>query len=443
MLRRITAALASILALGSCLQREPAGLGVRAVPTTLLITADLFGSPVGTVVVEVTAPDIPTPLAFNIPAVNGVASGTITVPAGANRSIALRAYDAGGVVTDTGSATLNIQPGTNPTISILLTPVAGGGGTVITGSFSVSVQPAAVAVIPGDTVALRAIVLDTNGASVAGQVAWATLAPAVAKVVSTGQQTARVTAVGNGHATVVATYGGVAGSATMSVTVPSGGAWPNAPVGWTVVSDYDMHALNDGGWVNEYPGSITKGLVSVITDPTGPLNSTAWQFYYRQGDSSICGSSPGTEYYALGAVKQLYFGFWVKFSSPFSFPPDPEVHAAYAFAQSGQIVLDMERSGDVYFVNELPGSGGTSIPSLRSPSWSLGGWHQVEMLFDYAGTVKTWVDGVLTINATGVHYPSDAGFSLVEISPTWGGCGGGAPAFDSWIWYGHVHVRTP
>ena len=133
MLRRITAALASILALGSCLQREPAGLGVRAVPTTLLITADLFGSPVGTVVVEVTAPDIPTPLAFNIPAVNGVASGTITVPAGANRSIALRAYDAGGVVTDTGSATLNIQPGTNPTISILLTPVAGGGirpGTV-------------------------------------------------------------------------------------------------------------------------------------------------------------------------------------------------------------------------------------------------------------------------------------------------------------------------
>ena len=221
------------------------------------------------------------------------------------------------------------------------------------------------------------------------------------------------------------------------------GGWPNAPAGWTVVSDYGMHALNDGGWVNVYPSDITSGGVRVITDPTGPLSWTAWQFYYRQGDNSVCGGSPGTEYFALGAVKQLYFGFWVKFSSPFSFPPDPEVHAAYAFAQSGQIVLDMERSGDVYFVNELPGSGGTSIPSLRSPSWSLGGWHQVEMLFDYAGTVKTWVDGVLTINATGVHYPSDAGFSLVEISPTWGGCGGGAPAFDSWIWYGHVHVRTP
>ena len=183
--------------------------------------------------------------------------------------------------------------------------------------------------------------------------------------------------------------------------------------------------------------------VRVITDPTGPLSWTAWQFYYRQGDNSICGGSPGTEYFALGAVKQLYFGFWVKFSSPFSFPPDPEVHAAYAFAQSGQIVLDMERSGDVYFVNELPGSGGTSIPSLRSPSWSLGGWHQVEMLFDYAGTVKTWVDGVLTINATGVHYPSDAGFSQIEISPTWGGCPSGAPAFDSWTWYGHVHVARP
>jgi len=64
-------------------------------------------------------------------------------------------------------------------------------------------------------------------------------------------------------------------------------------------------------------------------------------------------------------------------------------------------------------------------------------------LFDYAGTVKTWVDGVLTINATGVHYPSDAGFSQIEISPTWGGCPSGAPAFDSWTWYGHVHVARP
>ena len=47
----------------------------------LLVTAAVT-SVVAVVVVEVTAPDIETPLAFNLDVVDGTASGTITVPAG-------------------------------------------------------------------------------------------------------------------------------------------------------------------------------------------------------------------------------------------------------------------------------------------------------------------------------------------------------------------------
>ena len=82
MRRLITATLLSLIAFGSCLQREPAGVEGRAVQTTLFIRAALTGTTVATVVVEVTAPDIVTPLVFNIPSVNGVAAGAITVPAG-------------------------------------------------------------------------------------------------------------------------------------------------------------------------------------------------------------------------------------------------------------------------------------------------------------------------------------------------------------------------
>jgi uncharacterized protein YjdB len=223
MRQRIAAALVSLIALGSCLPRDPAGPEGRAVQASLLVRADLSGTPVATVVVQVTAPDIVTPLVFNISKVNGVAEGTITIPAGSNRTIALRAYDAGGVETHSGSVTVDIAPGTNPSISIVLAPLTGDLPVTVTlGSFSVTVSPAAATLLPGDTVRLTATILDANGIPVTGQVTWASLAPAVATVVTTGQQTGRVTAVRSGQATVVAAYGGVAGSTTITVaTTPT------------------------------------------------------------------------------------------------------------------------------------------------------------------------------------------------------------------------------
>ena len=85
----------------------------------------MSASAVATLVAEVTAPDIATTLIFNIPIAAGVASGTIDLPAGSNRSIAIRAYDAGGVETHNGSVTVSLQPGANPTIAIVLTPLTG------------------------------------------------------------------------------------------------------------------------------------------------------------------------------------------------------------------------------------------------------------------------------------------------------------------------------
>lgn len=58
----------------------------------LLVTAAVT-SVVAVVVVEVTAPDIETPLAFNLDVVDGTASGTITVPAGSDRTITVTASD--------------------------------------------------------------------------------------------------------------------------------------------------------------------------------------------------------------------------------------------------------------------------------------------------------------------------------------------------------------
>jgi uncharacterized protein YjdB len=169
---------------------------------------------VATVVADVTAPDVPTTLVFNIPILGGVAQGTITVPAGSNRTIALRAFDAGGVETHDGSITLTIQPGTNPTLSMALRPLTGDLPVHATlGSFTVTVTPSANTLAIGSTVHLTAAITDWNGNPTTGTVSWATDNPGVASVDASGL----VTAEGGGNTTISATFAGVAGTATVNV----------------------------------------------------------------------------------------------------------------------------------------------------------------------------------------------------------------------------------
>jgi len=215
---RVAAALVFVLGLGSCLSHEPTG-SARGAETTLLVRANLSGTSVAIVVVEVTAPDLPTSPLFNIPIVNGVASGAITLRAGSGRTITMHAYDAGGVETHRGSVTVDVRAGTNATISLVLMPLTGEVPIEVTlGSLTVIVAPGANALTLGETVILTATILDAHGNPGSGQVGWATSAPGIVTVVSTGEQTVRVTAIGVGEATVTATSAGEAGTATVTVT---------------------------------------------------------------------------------------------------------------------------------------------------------------------------------------------------------------------------------
>src|SRR5438477_8212514 len=88
---------------------------------------------------------------------------------------------------------------------------------------SVSVSPAAASVQVAGTVQLTAAISDATGAPLTGQVAtWASNAPSVATVNSTGL----VTGVAAGPATITASSQGHSGSAAITVTV---GAPPPPP----------------------------------------------------------------------------------------------------------------------------------------------------------------------------------------------------------------------
>src|ERR1700704_3142928 len=122
---RLAVALGSLLLLGSCLPHDVTEPRSHPSEATLLVRANVAGTAVATLVVEVSAPDIAPPLVFNITITAGVALGTVTVQAGSNRLITMRAFDTGGVETHRGSVTVTILPGTNPVISLMLAPLAG------------------------------------------------------------------------------------------------------------------------------------------------------------------------------------------------------------------------------------------------------------------------------------------------------------------------------
>src|SRR3989442_6735799 len=252
---------------------EPTDGGRRPPEARLLLRADLSRSAVATLVAEVTAADIPTALIFNIPVAGSVASGTMAMPAGSNRRIAIRAYDAGGVETHSGSVTVSLQPGANPTIAIVLTPLTDDVPIEVTlGSFAVIVTPAADSLLIGDPITLTATILDANGSAVPGHVVWGALSPRAASVVSTGNQTARVTAIRPGRTTVVATYGGTAGPAAVAVL-----RWFAAPAGSSTGDGsrrpWDLQTALRGGNGKVQPGD-TVWLRGGTYTSTSPINST-------------------------------------------------------------------------------------------------------------------------------------------------------------------------
>lgn len=241
--RRVVLGLAGALLAAAC---DPTAPPSDEHGVQLLLRANLSGTAATMVVAVVSAPDITPELVFNIPVTDAVANGTITVPAGSNRTITLHAYDAGGVETHRGAVTLSIHDGANPTINLILTPLAGDVPIdVVLGTFLITVTPPADTFSVGATAPFTATITGPGGATVLEPVVWATLNPGIATIASTGDRTAQVTAVAPGATTIVATYGGSGGTSDIIVS-----ASPRA----TLIAS----GLNSPLYVTQAPGDTSR-----------------------------------------------------------------------------------------------------------------------------------------------------------------------------------------
>lgn len=212
--RNVAFASAVSLAAVSCSEAPTSTPAGETETAGLQFSANVTGTPVSTLAIQVTALDIAVPLVFNLEAVEGQAAGTLQVPVGADRNFDVKAYDADAEVTHQGSKLVSVNRGNNPPLSIPLLPVAGEVEITITiGDYSVVVEPASASLLVGETQGLDATITDPDGEPIADSPSWATLNPAIASVDATGL----VSAVGPGTVDIVATFEGYAGKSVITV----------------------------------------------------------------------------------------------------------------------------------------------------------------------------------------------------------------------------------
>jgi hypothetical protein len=255
-----------------------------------------------------------------------------------------------------------------------------------------------------------------------------------------------------GTATITATSEGQSGTAALTVSVaPPPGSWPNEPAGFTVLTDEPFNALVENGW-HEAQRQTTNGSgLFLRTDLTAPLSlSSVLEFKYATGYTG--GSEPGVEYYnPASAVKETYFSFWWKPSSPWQNHPGSNVNKlAFLFPSSGgPIYIMMYGEGGSFFMNvepEFSGDVRRLPPNVTATPVALGAWHRVEWYVKYSttgssrdGVTRWWLDGVLQGDYRDLQTPADAGFSEYQLAPTWGGIGGTKNQTD-YYWFDHARI---
>ena len=286
--RRALAILATSLMFLGCADRTSGPPDSQA---QLVISADVTGTSVATLVVEVTGPGITVPVIQNIHVVDGRAAGTIKMPPGTSRVITVRAYESGGQVTHQGSRTVDVRPGMNPAVSIPMTSNAGHLPiTVQLGSVSVAITPAIGTVPLNGTLQLTASIHAPTGDAIDASPDWATSDPSRATV----DQNGLVTGLREGSVTIAATYEGIAAHSMINVGDTENNAAPIARAGLDREVSFASSVTLAGGESSDEDGDL---LTLTWTQTSGPD--------VTGGSGTLTGAAP--TFTAPAAISTLTF----------------------------------------------------------------------------------------------------------------------------------------
>jgi hypothetical protein len=249
---------------------------------------------------------------------------------------------------------------------------------------------------------------------------------------------------------------------------PSDGSWPNEPAGFVVLSDYDFgdpladaagatdgDTLGPTGW-RVWRNEAGRG--TRVVDSTAPLSAPySFQFSYPVGFPS--GRDPAMLECAFSSgLRELYWGFWWKPSSPFQSDGSGVNKIAFIWTPSvagnATDLLYFDLSPEPWRIRGMnnlnAGRGPTADqrlePNVDTTVVTLGAWHRIEIYAKYSsgdaanGVVKWWVNGTLNGQYDNLKMVQDSGFDHVQFAPTYGGNTGDVKRQHDYYRIDHVRL---
>ena len=208
----------------------------------------------------------------------------------------------------------------------------------------------------------------------------------------------------------------------------AGVAWSNEPAGLTALTDRAWNNLSGGGW-NRRASTDDR----IVDDTTAPAPAKALEYVFPAGFAG--GTAPATHYYALGARRELFVGLEWKVNQPWQGHQSLVNKIQFVYTPTSDIAMVMYGPKNGPFeLRVMPqwreNESAWLVPNANRIGPDVGRWHRLEWYLKYEsaygaadGVVRWWLDGSLVGDYANVRYPSDAGLSEYQISPTWGGVG--------------------
>jgi alpha-tubulin suppressor-like RCC1 family protein len=186
-------ALISALILTACSDEQSVTSPREVRPLAPKASHDIYvsGSPLDLLAVEVSGGELKQPLLYNLPLGEEKNSGFLAMPAGKGYGAIVRGYDRDGRLTHTAKLELeSVQVGENKRLELALDPVGKGERATISmdlvgeqptkEEMRIVIRPDRKTVLDGESITLRATVLDAAGREVAvdpNEIHWAILDP--------------------------------------------------------------------------------------------------------------------------------------------------------------------------------------------------------------------------------------------------------------------------
>jgi hypothetical protein len=304
----------------------------------------------------------------------------------------------------------------------------------------VDVTPTSFQLELGDSRSLNAAIKDSYGNEVSGSPTWSTTASSVATVTSSGAN-ATVDAQASGNATIRATYSGVSGSSSATVTQPissgggggtSSGGGTSAPPPTGAEFYYgDFSAFTDDGSMHAHAGTTTTA--NVHAEPGVGMR---YDFIPRP---THCGDQSLASRVSLpSGTREVWISFRIRFSAnwttvnPNCSSPAPDYKTVLTWLSDTKSTAGHDRfdlkigqgGGNIHAsVPGWPGSDNVPVSAVQQGGARAmfdGQWHTVEMhqviSGDNRATVQISIDGVVTHNYTTTTTGGLANNSLSRIN---------------------------